>query len=616
MSGQQLIETLHQIGYPQARTLNARNFDWMFDDEAVLPFLSWFCNTVGHQNVLSEKEKEAYAELEQRGDVIEGPVLDEALSCLSANQDEAVTLETLQEDIMLMKANLERHQKRKEKLVDSRNSLSLHHAGLTHKLAKFGDIETAKKQDYRKSLEKCHRTNAESNASLQRLLDSVQRLCSLYNDQGKSEKADTTESEAVFLSHIDLDSFHKAEENYSRELTHFTKKLFFEGIADMAGGELSPYQLLEANNPTSLLVKGPSQEDFLLDCQELARLQSVFPKSEGERINALVEAKCAAHVNAAAENILRKVQDGQFPSDVVEITRQMQDTSMTLSAAKEDLKRLTEEVVGPLVKELGTLQGTQVLTGDYHLKLTRQDYFTANQDQVIKYLVDQRSRNEFLTMAYEVEARNHRNVHRLLTAVQNTLQDRLTSFQARMQAMNDPSLTKAKYERGTIETRDVASTCLYRMLVPRDESQEQRQLFLSFSSMVKAAQVLQQTHSQSKAEALSMADKYRHKVQNLELEVERCEGVLYADASTVGGQPVMMPRPLLEATLQLDDMLHKLEAAILDTVANINDKKKALKKDVLQTKERELFTYFHLHPKRLKQTVENLETRLQAHSVQ
>ena len=41
----------------------------------------------------------------------------------------------------------------------------------------------------------------------------------------------------------------------------------------------------------------------------------------------------------------------------------------------------------------------------------------------------------------------------------------------------------------------------------------------------------------------------------------------------------------------------------------------ALKKDVLQTKERELFTYFHLNPERLKQTVDSLEKRLQAHSI-
>ncbi|XP_076440782.1 HAUS augmin-like complex subunit 3 [Babylonia areolata] len=616
MSGQQFIETLKQIGYPKAQALSPRGFDWMFEDEAVLPFLSWFCNSVGHQNVLSEEEKKGFAELEQSGDnILEGPVLDEALNCLSSDQDDAISLEALQEDVERMKDDLERHQKRKEKLVKMRNSLSLHHTGLTHRLAKFGDVEAAKKQEYRKSMEKCHRTNAECNASLQRLGESVQQLCSLYNDQGRLEKTETLQNEAVFLSQLSLDSFNKAEESYSRELTSFTKKRFFEGIADIAGGELSRYQLLEASDPTSLLVKGQSQETFQQDCQELARLQAVFPKSEGERINALVEAKCAANVSAAADDILRKLQAGQFPSDIQEWTRQTQETNQTLNTLRGELKRLTEGEVGELVRELGRLQGNQVLTGDYKLKLTRQDYFITNQDQVIKYLVNQRARNEFLTMAYEVEARNHREVHRLLTAVQKTLHEQLTLYQSRMQAMDDPSLTKAKYERSTIDTRDAASTCLHQMLVPANENPEQRQLFLSFSSMVKAAESLKQSQSQAKAEAICTADKYKDKVQKLESEVEQCEEVLYTECSTVGGQPMLMPRQLLEATTQLDDMLHKLEAAILDTVTDVGNKKKALKKDILQTKERELFTYFHLHPERLKQTVDNLEKRLQAHSV-
>lgn len=43
---------------------------------------------------------------------------------------------------------------------------------------------------------------------------------------------------------------------------------------------------------------------------------------------------------------------------------------------------MTEGEVAKLVKELGALQSTHILTGDYRLKLARQDYFTANQDQV------------------------------------------------------------------------------------------------------------------------------------------------------------------------------------------------------------------------------------------
>ena len=60
MSSQQFVRTLQQVGYPKADSLNASTFDWMFEDEAVLPFLSWFCNTVGPQNVLSPEEKQAW----------------------------------------------------------------------------------------------------------------------------------------------------------------------------------------------------------------------------------------------------------------------------------------------------------------------------------------------------------------------------------------------------------------------------------------------------------------------------------------------------------------------------------------------------------------------------
>ena len=44
-----------------------------------------------------------------------------------------------------------------------------------------------------------------------------------------------------------------------------------------------------------------------------------FPKSEGERINALVEAKCAASVSQAAEDILHKLENGHFPTSIQDI---------------------------------------------------------------------------------------------------------------------------------------------------------------------------------------------------------------------------------------------------------------------------------------------------------
>nr|KAG5710274.1 hypothetical protein BaRGS_008990 [Batillaria attramentaria] len=495
------------------------------------------------------------------------------------------------------------------------NSL-LHHTGLTHRLSKLTDLELGAKQDYKSALQDLLRANDEDLASLERAVHSVKELLFLYQDSCPPGSAATEQRyTSVFLSQLNLDPFHQMEEKYTRVLTAYTKKQFFQGIADMAGGELSRYELLEVSDPMRLLVKGQTQGEFLQDCEELARLQAVFPKSESDRVSALVEKMCAASVLKEANNILQTIHFGTFPQDTDDIRSDLDMVNKSLLTVKAQLKKLTDTEVPDLIKELAALHGTTVLTGDYRLKVVRQDYFTTNQDQVIKYLVDQRARNEFLTMAYEVEAQNHKDAHHLMTALQQFLHTRLSSFRDRMQLMADPVFTKARHERGTIDTRDTASTHLHRLLVPVDPKSAERQLFLSYSQMTSAAETLKQRHTAAKAEAVSTADKYQHKIRQMEQEVRRCQEVLYAESSTVGGQPMLTPRAVQEAMTELDNMLQKLEAAILDTITDINTKKKGLKKDVLQTKERELFTYFHLHPDRLRKTVDNLEQRLQAQSV-
>ena len=51
-----------------------------------------------------------------------------------------------------------------------------------------------------------------------------------------------------------------------------------------------------------------------------------------------------------------------------------------MSAQAEAAPLLT--TMPDLIRELGSLQGTNVLTGDYDLKLRRQDYFVHKQDRV------------------------------------------------------------------------------------------------------------------------------------------------------------------------------------------------------------------------------------------
>ena len=62
---------------------------------------------------------------------------------------------------------------------------------------------------------------------------------------------------ATFVSQLSLDEYHKAEEIFTNELTKYTKKQFFEGIAELANGsEKSRYTFLEISDPATLLIKG------------------------------------------------------------------------------------------------------------------------------------------------------------------------------------------------------------------------------------------------------------------------------------------------------------------------------------------------------------------------
>ena len=64
------------------------------------------------------------------------------------------------------------------------------------------------------------------------------------------------------------------------------------------------------------------------------------------------------------------------------ISAKLLQVQKALSQVKMEIGELSEQVLPGLVQELGELQATSILKGDYELKIARQDYFTSKQDQV------------------------------------------------------------------------------------------------------------------------------------------------------------------------------------------------------------------------------------------
>lgn len=69
----------------------------------------------------------------------------------------------------------------------------------------------------------------------------------------------------------------------------------------------------------------------------------------------------------------------------------------SLAASERDLIFLTETEIPAQVKEVASLQAVKVLRGDYDLKITRQDYFTSNQNQVVCNIL---SLNNMVLLSY------------------------------------------------------------------------------------------------------------------------------------------------------------------------------------------------------------------------
>lgn len=66
----------------------------------------------------------------------------------------------------------------------------------------------------------------------------------------------------------------------------------------------------------------------------------------------------------------------------VSLSECLSDTDSSLQVVVRDLEILSRDEIPGLIQESLSSQVSHILTGDYNLKLGRQDYFISNQDQV------------------------------------------------------------------------------------------------------------------------------------------------------------------------------------------------------------------------------------------
>ncbi|KAI0231321.1 AUGMIN subunit 3 [Lamellibrachia satsuma] len=615
MSGQAFLDTLRRIGYPSVSELDSQSVSWMFDNDAMAPFLEWFCDEIQPANVLNPKDLNRFHELEKSEDgVLDGPHLDQALQNLASVEQDEQSEEKLRGNVRDLEDELKLAEQKKNRLVQQRNKLSLQQMSLNNKLSRMDSVLETSKREYKIAIEQAQTDNTMVNQQLDELTSAVTDLVRLYKDgvQNPIEPCGDAKN-PVFLSQLDLGGLEAVEQKYTQALTAFTKKQFFEGIAEVSGHHAaSRYGFLDTNDPDSLLVSGEREDVIIEECKELKRLQACFPKSEVLRVQALEDDRSSTAACEFIENLLHLWKEKPYPQDVNSLLGRLREAEAVCRVVERDVALLKEKEIPRLILDSTSLQVNKILCGDYNLKIMRQDYFISNQEQLISYLLTQKGRSEFLTLAYEIELQGHRDIYRLLTAVSFTLQKQHRTFEQRMKMLQDPAVTGNRQDRETIDSRDKFLTRLYTLL-DDEETEGHAPIFLTYAKLAENAGKLNQQLSGLRAQTSSNKYRQQDMLTALVKELRECEVAVYS--STASGQPVLSPAPVVDAITQLGSMLQKLEQVSADIIKVVDQRKKALKSDPLLATERELFTYFLMDADHLRRTVGDVERRVRAQQV-
>ncbi|GFR85918.1 HAUS augmin-like complex subunit 3 [Elysia marginata] len=610
MDPNKFVQALHSIGYPHAHKLNPQALEWAYQNPATVSFLNWFSNSVGAENAVSAGDMQEFKAIEQINGLLERHQLEEALENV---QQGSHGFENLESDVEKLKKSLAQITARKQAMLSHSSKIGTQQAALHDKIVKLGQVEEQASRSVKQAIDQCVTQDLKINEALKNLSAAVERLVELYKNKPEGRKG--FHSEGYFLSQMNLALFHDAEAKYSHDLTAYTKKQFFEGVGLMSGEGLSAqYSLLDLSSPEKSVIADQEKEQlFMEDCTELQRLKQIFPRSECDRINALVNAKKAQSAVAEATALLESFKAGHFPSSPTEISHLKKSLEQKTYKATEEAKTILASLPD-LLRKLGSLQGGEVLTGNYDLKLKRQNYFTEKQDQVISHLINQRARSEFLSLLYDLELQCHEETHVLLSAVGQLLTHHLKSWQQRMEDLEDPDFSEKKFQGSVVDARDTSTHRLFHLL---GESEADKGLLcLQKQKVVQKAKHLHAQHTCTKAADQTMDEKYMNKVTQLESCLKECEEHLYAGSSTKSGQPMLSPSEIQEGIATLTSSLAALKKDVADIIVDVDKKKGVLKTNILQSKERELFTLFHTNPGKLEYIVNSLAERSKAQDIQ
>ena len=286
------------------------------------------------------------------------------------------------------KLEWEESQREVEQLEEELRILSKRESSLDNQLNMLADCTEAVIKDTTTADVICNSDQFLKTSAASRVVE--QRFT---NQLEKMEKAieGSSITEGCFMN-SQFDDYITAELEYTESLTKFCEALFFDGISKIPGGSDHDYI---------------SQDEKIR--KTIRRVQDTFLERE--------ESYIADTLHLAAADALNN-----FLKSSPELEKTSEEISLECVRLENGIKEKWQTDIVPLLLNLRSLQDVSILSGNYKLKLLRQDFFTKRQDKVIELLLHQLSRQELLQQQLEHEYHVFRDQSRDLSALDGELE--------------------------------------------------------------------------------------------------------------------------------------------------------------------------------------------------
>lgn len=591
------METLKKIGYPKADELSGEDFDWMFESSEEKSFLEWFCGNLNEKHVVSEEELQDFDNLQCGKPVLEGNALDEVLKTLEPTDSTARSQEEdreEEEEVKKLEDELQTLQKLKNLQIHRYNKLQLLVTTNSHVLQTFQSREEEARKNWKEGLEMFTAANEKLDNELQSLIAAVKKFASFFTASDSEQGSDT---HPVFFSRLSLDKYLSVEEQSTAALASHIKKYFYKGTSECAENSHEDSFQLE-----DFIRQVPFDEadEVCEERQEIARLQAAYICGQNQRIQLQAEEEGMNSVLKCAESLLQSSDKdiGQQEN----IDAKISSLSAEISAIKQDIARVNNEKLLPLLKKNAQLLTAPVVKEYLDHQIARQDCYTAIQDKVGRHLIRQKTSFELIQLACEMEMKKHREISCQLENLVESLKQSTDELQQRLQAIAER--TEQAKPRSTISSEDGVSCRLYQLL----EGGSKKQLFKTYKGLEQMAQKLKQDCAAVQDQLASSAQEQSLLLSNLERDVDALHEAFYCGTNQIQLRSPELTEQFHQLEVDLDELNHLLK----DLVADLKSKRSLLESNRLHQMERDLYVYFFKDEEHLKEMVEKLEQQSQA----